>query len=70
MHDRTVADSPHLREAILLAAQIVVCKDFLETYQTAQLRPNNEGKNLSSVIAKIGVATGNEILMASELRTR
>ncbi len=71
MRNKKIKDSGRLQLAILYAAQVVVAKDFMATYQTAQLQADTGGvKNLSSVISKIGAAIGDKDLMTSELDIR
>lgn len=69
--DKKAVESNRLHAAIMHAAQIVVAKDFMGTYQSAQMQVDNSGvKNLSSAISKIGTAIGDKNLMSSELDIR
>lgn len=68
---RVVDSSTRLHSAIHLAAEVVMAKWFVDTYQTAQMLPMHDGvKSLSSAFSQIGAAIGDKDLIGSELMAR
>lgn len=68
---KTSHDPLWLAAGIDQAAQIVVSKGFLSTYQTMQMQKHKDDvKSLSGIMSQLGAALGDKDLMGSELQIR
>lgn len=71
MYDHRIENPNRLQAAICQAAQIVVDKGFIGSYQAAQMQAHNDGvKDLSRALSKIGMGIDDNELMGAEFTIR